>query len=960
MTRAKQMKRFAWLAGALFLTLGLSACYTAEDPATYNCSDKERDCPDGYTCAPDTWTCVKDGTQLDSRVDGPVPDQGKDVTADKGKDTATDKGKDVGIDLTDGPMPDKPIPDQGIPVTPKWVTIKAGTFQMGSPTTEKCRQVGLAKETQHRVTLTNSFVIQDVEVTQGQFKALMNYNPSKFTTCGTDCPVEQVSWHEAAAYCNALSKKQGIESCYTCTGSGTKVTCQVSSSYSKTRIYHCPGYRLPTEAEWEYAYRAGTTTAFYNGTVVATSCGSADSNLDKIGWYKLNSKNTSHPVGKKQANAWSLYDMAGNIEEWVNDCYQADLGSTTVTDPTGPSSCGTGRVIRGGSWPTSNVGRMRAAFRNSIKATDTWNYAGFRPVRTLISPKWVTVKAGTFMMGSPSTEMCRHTHESAHKVTLTNDFQIQNTEVTQGQFLTVMGYSPSTFSKCGTTCPVETITWHEAAAYCNKLSVLNNLKPCYSCSGSKNKVVCKETPETQKDGIYYCAGYRLPTEAEWEYAYRALTISAFYNGGITNCTGADANADKVGWYSNNSSKSTHPAGRKTPNSWGLYDLPGNVYEWCHDWGLANYSGLQSTNPVGSGTYRVLRGGSWYHPPNNMRAARRNYVSPLTGNQYFGFRPVRTILPKPVAYWPLDEGTGTKAKDSSGNKYDGTVSSATWINGVKGKGLLFTGKGYVSTPFIPGYGPKDSFSMAAWFKTTTKSKSTSIFGLEMSKSSEIQVGLDTSGIVRFNLNDGSAGGDAKSSKTFADNTWHHIVAVRDGSAKKLFIYVDGVQVASSLDKSTGKINTTAKIPLSIGAVNQVKQHEKLFAGSIDEPRVYNTALTASQAKFLYASTSPTCGDGVISGNEECDGKNLGGKKCSSLGWTGTTGTLTCNSKCRFRQLGCLGSGVVAYYPLDSASLTTKTIKDASGKITTPGTNNGAASVAASRSYTSHFRSTESMY
>jgi formylglycine-generating enzyme required for sulfatase activity len=246
------------------------------------------------------------------------------------------------------------------------VKISAGSFTMGSPSSELGR---LPREgPQRTVTLTRSFVIGKYEVTQGEFEALMGYNPSYFSSCGANCPVEAVSWHEAVAYMNALSKSRGLEECFDCTGSGTSVNCTVKSQYSGQNYYNCKGYRLPTEAEWEYAYRAGTNTAFYNGDITETSCG-RDPNLDKIGWYCGNAGGKTHPVGGKQANAWGLHDMAGNVWEWVYDWYQDSYNNLPSIDPVGPNT-GSYRVVRGGSFG-GYARYCRAAFRS-------WGTPGFR------------------------------------------------------------------------------------------------------------------------------------------------------------------------------------------------------------------------------------------------------------------------------------------------------------------------------------------------------------------------------------------------------------------------------------------------------------------------------------------------------------------------------------------------------------------------------------------------------
>ena len=256
---------------------------------------------------------------------------------------------------------------------------------------------------------------------------------------------------------------------------------------------------------------------------------------------------------------------------------------------------------------------------------------------------WITIPAGTFKMGSPITDKCRISDEPEQiPVTLSNKFEIQTTEVTQDQFQAVMGYKPWWSKSCSGTCPVETVSWYEAVAYCNALSTNKGLTQCYACTSSGKNVTCKETAATTGKGIYTSKGYRLPTEAEWEYAYRAGTTTAFYSGGITSCQSKDPNADKIGWYQKNSGKTVHPASQKTPNAWGLYDMAGNVEEWCHDGYQKNLGSSAQTDPVGSGKYRVLRGGSWDYPSNYLRAAKRHDHSPTNRNSVIGFRCSRTL------------------------------------------------------------------------------------------------------------------------------------------------------------------------------------------------------------------------------------------------------------------------------------------------------------------------------
>jgi formylglycine-generating enzyme required for sulfatase activity len=214
------------------------------------------------------------------------------------------------------------------------------------------------------------------EITQQQFQDVMGYNPSNFSACGPDCPVEQVNWHEVTAYANALSALEGLGECYSCTGTAPDFVCSPSGSYAV--VYDCPGYRLPTEAEWEYAARGGNPRGTYAGELTAQYC--TDTTLDAIAWFCGNSSSTMHPVGTKTANAYGLYDMLGNVYEWCHDWSAAYPGGAE-TDPTGPPS-GTHRVHRGGS-SLSDAMYNRAAFRNADMPDRRLRLIGGRIVRSI-------------------------------------------------------------------------------------------------------------------------------------------------------------------------------------------------------------------------------------------------------------------------------------------------------------------------------------------------------------------------------------------------------------------------------------------------------------------------------------------------------------------------------------------------------------------------------------------------
>ena len=235
------------------------------------------------------------------------------------------------------------------------------------------------------------------------------------------------------------------------------------------------------------------------------------------------------------------------------------------------------------------------------------------------------VPKGSFMMGSPAAESGRGTDEALHMVTLTTDYWMAETEVTQRQYRDLIGSNPANFK--GDDLPVEMVSWYDAVAYCNALSVKEKLQPCYQISG---------TTVGWADGLQ-CTGYRLPTEAEWEYAANPATPPR------TICAGADT-ADGVAWHSGNAANTTHTVKTKTANGRGLYDLSGNVWEWVWDHYQSNYEDLPSIDPIGpaTGVARVSRGGSWDLVASDARVAERDTGSPATRYNNQGFRIVRSI------------------------------------------------------------------------------------------------------------------------------------------------------------------------------------------------------------------------------------------------------------------------------------------------------------------------------
>jgi formylglycine-generating enzyme required for sulfatase activity len=236
----------------------------------------------------------------------------------------------------------------GVKIVMCW--IPPGEFLMGSPEDEPFRE---DNERQHLVTITQGFWLGKYPVTQAQWEAVMGSNPSHFR--GSNLPVESVSW-------NDVSQPKGFLE-------------RVNLHAGASGIF-----LLPTEAQWEYACRAGTTTALNSGKNLTADMESCP-NLDEVAWYRENSGITTHPVGQKKANAWGLHDMHGNVWEWCAD-WDGKYVDGTLVDPRGPES-GSNRVVRGGSW-NNYAGDCRVAGRNYFIPSISYLNFGFRMARSSI------------------------------------------------------------------------------------------------------------------------------------------------------------------------------------------------------------------------------------------------------------------------------------------------------------------------------------------------------------------------------------------------------------------------------------------------------------------------------------------------------------------------------------------------------------------------------------------------
>ena len=388
-------------------SLGIKTCYLVILVSCVQCGTHSDSQAEGGTDdAGDTQTTA--GTEVERTSDLNIDsDSGTDSDRERETESASDSSLDTGFDAgsDSGNEPQQCIlPDIVEECNDQWCRIERGCYMFGSPQTEAWDCRARYSEEQVQVQLTHSFLIQQTEVTQAQWTEAGFPVPYPAEDC-EECPISTIDWFDTLAYCNKLSIQEGLEPCYdlsTCSGTvGAGCLddmCRLFDTFVCSgnvnrfaSIYECPGYRLPTNAEWQYAARAGTTTATYVGDLENNdgSLGDCivDATTDKIAWDCSNTELRPMPVAQKEKNAFGLYDMLGNVREWNADPFlNTKLGGDEdyLVDPFGftDDESKKNRVTSGGSYLDPSC-QIRAATNGGRSSSVPYPHLGFRPVRTL-------------------------------------------------------------------------------------------------------------------------------------------------------------------------------------------------------------------------------------------------------------------------------------------------------------------------------------------------------------------------------------------------------------------------------------------------------------------------------------------------------------------------------------------------------------------------------------------------
>ena len=454
------------------------------------------------------------------------------------------------------------------------VKVEGGVFTMGA-TSEQGGDAYSDEKPTHQVTLS-SYYIGKTEVTQELWEAVMGKSVSQIASenglstngVGSKNPMYYITWDDCQEFITKLNELTGRN------------------------------FRLPTEAEWEYAARGGNKSQGYKY--------SGSNTINDVAWHIGNSGNISHPVGTKAPDELGIYDMSGNVMELCSDWY-GSYSTGSQTNPIGPDS-GSDRVRRGGSW-FYNARTCRVSYRASQNPTYRSVDLGLRLALDVnqtfsvngVSFDMIAVEGGTFTMGATEEQGsdAKSNEKPTHQVTLSS-YYIGKTEVTQALWEAVMGSNPM-ISK-GAKFPVGYVTWEDCQEFITKLNELTGKK------------------------------FRLPTEAEWEYAARGGNKSKGYKYSGSNTI------NDVAWYKDNSKSLIQAVATKAPNELGIYDMSGNVEEWCSD-RFGKYSSDSQSNPIGpdSGSYRVCRGGCYGDAAQYCRVSYRDLYNPASNSYHLGLR-----------------------------------------------------------------------------------------------------------------------------------------------------------------------------------------------------------------------------------------------------------------------------------------------------------------------------------
>ncbi|MDR0495657.1 MAG: SUMF1/EgtB/PvdO family nonheme iron enzyme [Treponema sp.] len=382
---------------------------------------------------------------------------------------------------------------------------------------------------------------------------------------------------------------------------------------------------------------------------IVTSRGGANF-VDRVIGYYANNTMISNNYGRSSMDLRYNWNGSAGSKKTSNSSHTSSGGQSVTSAQFGRLSYWwiSAANWNGGVWDITNIW-YDGSYQHYFPGLRN---AGGRQIHSLqLNLEMVPVPAGSFTMGSPASEGGNADERPQRTVTLSG-FYMGKYPITQEQYGDVMASNPSYYKDSPATGekqenrPVESITWINLITFCNMLSIAEGLTPAYRLFGSWGSITETTDPAVwlrsnpavwEWDAIQIVSGstgYRLPTEAQWEYACRARTSTA-YN------TGAAINTN-TGWYSSNSGGITHEVGKKSANAWGLYDMHGNVAEFCWDW-YGAYTGNNLRDPQGpsGGASRALRGGSYNSQPTSLRsAARSSYQPSSSSNMQFGFRVVR--------------------------------------------------------------------------------------------------------------------------------------------------------------------------------------------------------------------------------------------------------------------------------------------------------------------------------